>query len=84
MNSDALGVLSSIEVPITVRFGSTHCLLQDLVRLKAGSSIEVNQRVDEPVEILVNGKLVARGEAVVVQGNYAIRITEVKQRKEMK
>lgn len=84
MSGNVLGALSSVEVPITVRFGSTHCLLQDLIRLSAGSSIEVDRRVDEAVDILINGKLVARGEAVVVEGNYGIRITEVKPWKEMK
>jgi flagellar motor switch protein FliN len=76
----ALGVLSGIELPITIRFGSTQMFLQDLASLDAGSAIEFDRGMDEAVEILVNGRLVARGDAVVVHGNYGIRITEVTSR----
>ena len=72
-----LGVLSGVEVPITVRFGSTRMLLKDLINLDAGSAVEFDRRVDEQVDLLVHGRLVARGEVIVVRGNYGLRITEV-------
>jgi flagellar motor switch protein FliN/FliY len=51
--------------------------LQALTKVGPGSMIDLGRAPDEPVDVLVNGKLVARGEVVVVSGNYGIRITEV-------
>lgn len=76
------GALSDVEMPITVRFGSTRMLLQDLAGLDLGSAIEFNRGTDEAVDILVNGRLVAHGEPVVIRGNYGIRITEVVSREQ--
>ena len=78
----SLGMLSGVELPIIVRFGSTQMFLQDLACLDVGSFIEFDRRVDEPVDILINGQVVARGEAVVVRGNYGVNITEVTSRQE--
>jgi flagellar motor switch protein FliN/FliY len=70
----------NIELPITIRFGLKKMLLQDVVQVNAGATIEFDRRVNDPVEILVNGRAVARGEAVVVRGNYGIRIIEIADR----
>lgn len=78
----AFGVLSDVEMPITIRFGSTQMFLQDLVGLDIGSTVEFDRAMDETVEILVNGRLVAQGDAVIVRGNYGVRITEVVSREE--
>jgi len=75
-----LGALLNIELPITIRFGWKKMLLQDVVQVNAGATIEFDRRVNDPVEILVNGRAVARGEAVVVRGNYGIRIIEIADR----
>jgi len=71
------GVLLNVEMPITIRFGAAKILLQDLLGVNAGSTIEFDRRLNDPVEILVNGRTVARGEAVVVRGSYGVRITEI-------
>jgi flagellar motor switch protein FliN/FliY len=70
-------MVMDMELPVLVRFGSTKMLLRDLVKLAPGSVIEFGRRPENPVEILVNGRVVARGSAVVVQGNYGVRISEI-------
>jgi flagellar motor switch protein FliN/FliY len=80
--SSTLDVLLDIELPVTVRFGRTQMTLEQVVSLKAGSIVEFDRRTDEPVEVLVNGRVVARGEAVLVQGNYGVRISQIASRRE--
>lgn len=69
--------LKDVEMDVTVRFGSTDLPLRDVAALGAGSMIELNRTVDEPVELLVNNCPFARGEVVVVDGYYSVRVTEV-------
>ena len=52
-------------------------LLKDILDLCAGSIVQLDQQVQEPVDLLLDGRLIARGEVVVVDGNYGLRITEV-------
>ncbi len=73
----ALDLLMEMEVPVMVRFGSARMPLGKLTRLSAGSVLEFGVQTENPVELLVNGRLVARGSAVVVHGHYGIRIAEV-------
>jgi flagellar motor switch protein FliN len=72
-----LDLLLDIELPLAVRFGQTELPLQTLTRLGPGSVIDLHRSADEPVELLVSGKVIARGEVVVVEGNYGVRVTEV-------
>jgi len=72
-----LDVLLDIELPLAFRFGTTHMTLDQLAGLDTGSLIELDRTVDQPVEILVNGRVVARGEPVDVQGSFGIRILEI-------
>jgi flagellar motor switch protein FliN len=74
---DNLELILGIEMPLTVRFGEAIVTLDALTRLTAGSLVELSRHPDDPVEILINGRLVARGEVVVVAGNYGVRVTEV-------
>jgi flagellar motor switch protein FliN len=69
--------LLEVELDVVVRFGMTQLPLRDAVRIGVGTIIELNRTVDEPVELLVNGRLLARGEVVLVDGYYGIRITEI-------
>jgi len=77
-----LDVLMDIELPVMLRFGRTQMTLREVIGLSAGSVIDFSQGADEPVEILVNGRVVARGEAVMVQGNYGVRISQIESRRE--
>ena len=76
-NTGTMDLLMDMELPVTVRFGSTRMLLRDLLKLTAGSIIEFNRSPENPVEILVNRRVVARGSAIVVEGNYGVRISEI-------
>ncbi len=69
--------LLEVELEIIVRFGTTSMPLRDVVRLGTGTMIELNRGVDEPVELLVNNRQLARGEVVVIDGYYGVRITEI-------
>jgi flagellar motor switch protein FliN len=72
-----LDVILDIDLPLSVRFGQTEMTLLELTRLGPGSVIDLGRPPDEPVDVLVHGRLVARGEVVVVSGNYGVRITDV-------
>lgn len=69
--------LLDVEMNVTVRFGKTEMPLREIVRFGVGSMIELNRTVDEPVELLVNNFSFARGEVVVIDGYYGVRITEI-------
>lgn len=72
-----LDLLLDIELPLMVRMGQTEMPLGDLLKLTPGSILELNRAADAPVELLVNGKQIAKGEVVVIDGNFAFRITEI-------
>jgi flagellar motor switch protein FliN/FliY len=72
-----LEVLKDIELPVTLRFGTTRMTLQELTCLNTGSVIEFDGGLNDPVDVLVNGRVIARGEAVIVQDSYAVRISEI-------
>src|ERR1700682_3649888 len=76
-SAGTLDLLMDMELPVLVRFGSTRMPLRDLLKLTAGSVIEFGRSPENPVEVLVNGRVVARGTAVMVQGNYGVRISEI-------
>ena len=69
--------LLDVEMNVTVRFGKTEIPLKEVVNFAVGSMLELNRTVDEPVELLVNNFLFARGEVVVIDGYYGVRITEI-------
>jgi flagellar motor switch protein FliN len=72
-----LGMLMDVELVVTMRFGGRRMLLKDILDLCAGSVVELDQQVQEPVDLLLDGKLIAQGEVVVVDGNYGLRVTEL-------
>jgi flagellar motor switch protein FliN len=74
-----LELVLDVELNVTVRFGQRQLTLREVLELTSGSVIELDRQVEEPVELLLDGKVIARGEAVVVDGNYGLRITEVPQ-----
>lgn len=68
-----------LDIPLNVsaELGRTKLLINDLLQLGQGSVIELDKLAGEPLEILVNGKLVARGEAVVINEKYGVRLTDI-------
>jgi flagellar motor switch protein FliN/FliY len=75
--SGNLDLLMDVELGVTLRFGSRNMLLRDILELGAGAVVELDRRVEEPVELLLDGRLIARGEIVVVDGNYGLRVLDV-------
>ncbi len=72
-----LSLLLDIPLEITAELGRTRMIINDLLQLGQGSVIELNKLAGEPLEILVNHKLIARGEVVVVNEKFGIRLTDI-------
>jgi len=72
-----IDLLLDVELPVSVSFGSSEMQLKDVLKLGAGSVIELDKSVNDPVTIIVNRKPIAKGEVVMVDGNYGVRILEV-------
>jgi flagellar motor switch protein FliN/FliY len=72
-----LDMLGDIPLDITVELGRLRMVVRDVVELGSGSIIEIDKAAGEPVDVLVNGRLVARGEVVVIEDNFGVRITEI-------
>jgi len=72
-----LDLLMDVELAVTVRFGSRRLLLREVLDLNPGAVVDLDRKVQEPVDVLLDGRLVARGEVVVMDGNYGLRVTEV-------
>ncbi len=72
-----LDVILDIDLPMVVRFGHTEMTVEALTRIGEGSVIDLGRSPHEPVDLLVSGRLVARGEVVVVSGHYGVRILEL-------
>jgi flagellar motor switch protein FliN/FliY len=68
-----------VELNVTLRFGQRQLALREVLELTSGSVVELDRQVDEPVELILDGRVVARGEAVIIDGNYGMRITQLVQ-----
>jgi flagellar motor switch protein FliN/FliY len=77
-----LGLILDIPVRVTVELGRTRKTVGEILNLSPGSVVELDKLAGEPVDVLVNGKLVARGEVVVIDENFGIRVTEIVSRAE--
>jgi flagellar motor switch protein FliN len=75
-------LLLDVDLPVSISFGRTQLALNDVLKLTTGSIVELNSGVNDQVEVLVNQCLVARGEVVVVEGNYGVRILEIVSRRD--
>jgi flagellar motor switch protein FliN len=79
---NSIDLLLDVELPVSVSFGRAQLALKDVIKLTTGSIVELNRSVSEPVEVIVNNCVIARGEVVVVEGNFGIRIKQVISRQE--
>ena len=77
-----LDLLMDVPLEITVELGRSKMSIQDLLALGPGSVIELDKLAGEPLDILINDRLIARGEAVVVNDKFGIRITDIVSRAE--
>jgi flagellar motor switch protein FliN/FliY len=74
-----LGLVLDVVLDASLRFGQKLMMLKDVLELRPGSIVELDRQVQDPAELLVAGRVIAKGEVVVVDGNYGLRITEVAQ-----
>lgn len=72
-----LDVVLDAELEVMLRFGSRTMILRDILELGPGSVVELDRQVQDPADLLLDGKLIARGEVVVVEGHYGLRVLEV-------
>ncbi len=72
-----LELLLDVEIPISVEVGRAQMSLDDVLKLVPGSVVALDKKAEEPVDLRVNGKLVARGEVVLVDDTYGLRITQI-------
>jgi flagellar motor switch protein FliN/FliY len=72
-----LDVLRKVALGLTMRFGTRTLILKDVLQLSSGSVIELDREVQGPADLLLGDKVVARGEVVIVDGNFGVRVTEV-------
>jgi flagellar motor switch protein FliN/FliY len=77
VDSKKLELLLDVEMPVSVSLGRTQMALKDAIKLTTGSIVELGRNISEPVDIVVNNCIVARGDVVVVDGNFGVRIREV-------
>lgn len=75
--SRPLDLLHDVEMAVTVELGRTRMAVRDLLSLTPGAVVELDRAAGSPVDVLVNGKLIARGEVVVIDDDFGIRITEI-------
>ena len=78
--STTLDLLLDVEMPVSVSFGRTELRLQDILELITGSIIELDRAISEPVQVIVNNCVIAKGEVGVVEATYGVRITEIMSR----
>jgi flagellar motor switch protein FliN/FliY len=66
-----------VQMSVTVELGRTKMYIKDILGLGEGSIIELDKLAGEPVDLLVNGKLIAKGEVVVIDENFGVRVTDI-------
>jgi flagellar motor switch protein FliN len=72
-----LELLMDVELPVMLSFGSREVTLREVLDMATGAVLELNREIQEPVDLVLNGKVIARGDVVVIDGNYGLRVTEV-------
>lgn len=77
-----ISMLLDVKINVHVRIGQKKMLLKDVIAMDIGSVVELNQLANEPLEVLVDDKVIAYGEVVIVDGNFGIQITNIGSKKE--
>ena len=72
-----IGLILDVPLQVTVELGRTKKLIREILELSPGSVLELDKLAGEPVDVLVNGKLLAKGEVVVIDENFGVRITDI-------
>lgn len=72
-----LTILMDVPFVVEAEMGRTHRTVREILKIAQGSVIELDKDSGEPVDLMVNGQVIARGEVVEIDGNYGVRITEI-------
>lgn len=78
-----LGLLMSVPMQVTIEIGKTQKRVKEIMDFTQGTIIELDKQAGAPVDIIVNGQPVARGDVVVIDDNFAVRITEILKTKDL-
>jgi flagellar motor switch protein FliN/FliY len=73
----AIGLLSDVTLQVRIELGRTKMLVEDVLKLNADSVVELDKAAGDPVDIYVNGRRVARGEVLVLNENFCVRVSEI-------
>ena len=76
-NPSNLNLVLDVPVSLTIEFGGCQLPMREVLQLNIGSVVQLDKAADAPVELSINGKLIARGEVVVIEDRYGVKITEV-------
>jgi len=76
-STGAMDRLMDVHLAMTLRFGAKRLLLREVLDLTPGAVVELDRKIQEPVDLLLDGRLIARGEVVVIDGSYGLRVTDV-------
>jgi flagellar motor switch protein FliN/FliY len=72
-----LELLSDVDLDLRIELGRTQMYLEDVLKLKRGSVVTLNKLAGDPVDVFVNGRMIARGEVLVLNDNFCVRVTEL-------
>ena len=75
-------MLLDVKMQVRVRIGQKKMLLKDVISMDIGSVVELNQLANDPLDILVDDKVIAKGEVVIINGNFGVQITEIGTKRE--
>ena len=76
-NPSNLNLVLDVPVSLTIELGGCQLPMREVLQLNVGSVVQLDKAADAPVELSINGKLIARGEVVVIEDRYGVKITEV-------
>ena len=76
-SGDQLDLLSDVDLNVKIELGRTRMLVEDVLQLSKGSVVELDKLAGDPVDVYVNERLVARGEVLVLNDNFCVRVNEL-------
>ncbi len=77
VDAEGIELLSDVDLHVMIELGRTEMVVEDVLKLNEGSVVELDKLAGDPVDVHVNGRLVARGEVLVLNDNFCIRISEI-------
>lgn len=77
INNNYLGLVGNIEVQCSIRIGTLNLTIAELKQLKSGQALQLEKKTNEPIELVLNDRVIAKGELMSFEDNFAIQITEV-------